>query len=236
MKWLKSIILSEADKEEVEEPATMEETETPEDSGEEDTSSEETVDQPATMEDEDAGDEVTAENSEEESMDEGNEDTVDDGDEVTAENSGEGDVDEPAMNEDGEGEETTDDSEGDGDEVTAEGSEDEESMDDEGDDSSNNETLKKVKLIDEYKELYDVTESMKVSLNNIEGKVDQRKTEILDHAERLVDNLLEDISFVMVNKFTELDYKTLLTHFYRFKYQLNYIIRIIEFLVQEETK
>ena len=224
MKWLKNIILSEADEEEIDEPATMSE--------EDDASSEpeqtETVDEPATMSEEEPDDTDTG--ASDEPVDSGPEDTS--STQTT-------DIDEPAtMSEEDDtaaDEDTGDDT---GNEDTGEESDGEESeeedIEEEPDDVENKENLKKIKLLNEYKELYDIVHNISNSFNALEGKVDHRKTDILDHAERIVSTLLEDILFTISNNFINKDYKTLLTTFYHFKYQLNSIMKVIEFLIQDE--
>jgi hypothetical protein len=133
---------------------------------------------------------------------EGDTDTTDSGDGTT--DAGATDTDETA------------DTEVDG-EVGAEGEEDK---------------LKKLVLLNQYKELTNLVNNLSLSINNLETKVDFSNDDDLEYLQSKLEDLKSKMAFTVQTKFLTGEYQQLLKLFYYYKFHLNDLAKFAEKLIK----
>lgn len=161
------------------------------------------------------------------------------GDETTDDVTGEGETTDEASDYqlDGEGgdmEEPTGDTEENVDgEISGDGMEDDGS----GDlDDTKKEKYKKMVLLDDYKELYNISISLQKSCENLNDKTNIKNKRMYNYLDNKITQLIDKISFTIRIMFMSEEYKKLLTLFYHYKIQINDIVKLFEFLIQSEEE
>jgi hypothetical protein len=98
------------------------------------------------------------------------------------------------------------------------------------------ERLRKLVLLNQYKEMSTVINGLSVSLVNLERRAEFNNDEDLEYLQAKLDDLKSKISFTVQTKFLKSDYQELLKLFYFFKFNLNDLAEFAEKLIKEANK
>lgn len=102
---------------------------------------------------------------------------------------------------------------------------------------SETERLKKIVLLQQYKELINLNNNLLVSIQHITDSYNKTEQNIeLEYALDSLEKMKNKISFTVEQKFLTSNYIELLKLFYYFKYGLNNLSIFIENLLKEKTK
>lgn len=123
---------------------------------------------------------------------------------------------------------------------TGDDSADDGSADDSGDeadeDTDNENNLKKLVLLAQFKELSTLSNNLLVSVENLDKNNDYHNDENMEYLQNKLDDLKSKLSFTLTHKFLTSDYKELLKLFYYFKFNLNDLANFAENLIKERNK
>jgi hypothetical protein len=157
-------------------------------------------------------------------------------DDSTSDDEGTDDTGDEAPDDEGADDYQLDDSDTEGDD-TADDDTSDETEDDTTDDTTGEEgdedNLKKLILLNQFKEMNSLIYNLSLSITNLEKQPEFNNDDDLEYLQDKLESLKSKVSFTVQKKFLSTSYKDLLKLFYYFKFHLNDLANFTEKLIKE---